>query len=267
MASSFGATTGTFPASALPMSIDRLTAALSVWSTEDFLQSFCMISVAEVFDKTWFVALILAMKTAKLPVFIGAFGALGLHTIIAAAIGYTAASLINLKWLQLAAATLFFGMAVLYAYDWYNADPNADVIENGCADAEQEMGGPADGGHYGSTHVSPKRMTSSLIVAGETFVAVFIAEWGDRTQIAMFGQHASQPLMPVICGSLLAFALLTTSAVMVAKILSGVKIQEQTLSMIGGLSFLLFGFQSLYDSMRTPSGPADVAVGHQLVKF
>jgi putative Ca2+/H+ antiporter (TMEM165/GDT1 family) len=257
MSASLVTPTGVFSPSALSASIDRLVAALAVWSTEGFLQSFCMISVAEAFDKTWFVALILAMKTSKLPVFIGAFSALVLHTLIAASIGYTAASLINLRWLRLAAATLFFSMAGLYAYEWYNADPDADVVESGCADAEQETGGQADElGSYGSTHVSPKKVSSSLIV--QAFVAVFIAEWGDRTQIAMFGQHASQPLMPVICGSLLAFALLTTSAVLVAKALSGVKIKEKSLSLIGALSFLLFGFQSLYDSIQTAPGPATV---------
>jgi len=238
--------------------IGRLMAALSVWSTEDFAQSFCMVGIAEAFDKTWFVALILAMKAAKLPVFIGCFGGLAVHVIIAAVIGYTASSMINLRYLQLATAALFFTMAGLYTYDWYHADPDADVIESGCADAVDDLGGGDDIkkelNNYGSSPASPKKKTGDLVVMSEAFLAVFIAEWGDRTQIAMFGQHASQPLMPVICGSLLAFALLTTSAVLLAKALSGVRIKEQWLFMIGALSFLVFGFQALYDTMEPAPG-------------
>jgi len=52
----------------------------------------------------------------------------------------------------------------------------------------------------------------ALAVFGKAFMGVFIAEWGDRTQIAMIGQHASQPLIPVCIGSLIAFFLLTVSA-------------------------------------------------------
>merc|ERR1719387_207485 len=46
-------------------------------------------------------------------------------------------------------------------------------------------------------------------IFSQCFVAMFLAEWGDRTQIAMIGQHASQPLIPVCLGSLAAFFLLT----------------------------------------------------------
>ncbi len=42
---------------------------------------------------------------------------------------------------------------------------------------------------------------------------------GDRTQIAMVGQHAFQPLLPVIAGSAIAFFLVTLSAVFMGDLL------------------------------------------------
>eukprot|EP00966_Prymnesium_polylepis_P182729 4233694-Prymnesium_polylepis.1 len=35
----------------------------------------------------------------------------------------------------------------------------------------------------------------------KTFSVVFIAEWGDRTQLVMIGLHASRPVVPIVVGA------------------------------------------------------------------
>merc|ERR1719440_2712406 len=88
-----------------------------------FLLSLGMVSMAEVFDKTWFVALVMAMRHEKHCVFWSCFAALFVHVLIAAAFGYSIARLFLPSTLQFMAAALYGLFTVLYAYDWYTTDP------------------------------------------------------------------------------------------------------------------------------------------------
>merc|ERR1719504_627454 len=71
----------------------------------------------------------------------------------------------------------------------------------------------------------------------KTLWLMFIAEWGDRTQIAMIGLHSSLPVMPVFYGSLLAFFVLSLSAVLIAAVVDQQKISERTVAGLVSLSF------------------------------
>jgi len=55
---------------------------------EIFCRSLALVGVAELFDKTWFMGLLLALRYRARTVFVGSFAALFLHTILAAAMGY-----------------------------------------------------------------------------------------------------------------------------------------------------------------------------------
>merc|ERR1712217_124703 len=85
------------------------------------------------------------------------------------------------------------------------------------------------------------------LVFTKSFMAVFIAEWGDRTQIAMVGQHASQPLIPVFLGSVVAFVLLTLSAVGAASMVSGLKLTEKFIYGVSSIFFAVFAVLALKD--------------------
>merc|ERR1740129_1501833 len=89
----------------------------------------------------------------------------------------------------------------------------------------------------------------------KSFVGVFIAEWGDRTQIAMIGQHASQPLVPVFAGSAVAFFLLTLSAVGLASVASRMKLSERLVHGLGAASFAIFSVLALKDSIAALQQP------------
>jgi len=79
--------------------------------------------------------------------------------------------------------------------------------------------------------------------------AMFIAEWGDRTQIAMVGQHASQPLIPVCLGSLIAFFLLTFTAVLAGWFLAGRSLSEKSVYLFSAISFLVFALLAVRDGI------------------
>jgi len=83
----------------------------------------------------------------------------------------------------------------------------------------------------------------------QCFVMVFIAEWGDRTQIAMIGLHATLPLVPVMIGSTIAFGLLTLSAVLLGRLIGDQTLSEKTVKGICALSFAIFAVLAIHDSM------------------
>lgn len=255
---------------------------------EVFFRALMLVGVAELFDKTWFMGLLLALRYNWRTVFVGSFLALLLHTFLAAALGYAFAKFLSQRVLNYMTAALFLVFTILYAKDWYQADPESDIIEAG----KEEAGGdcellgdhaaPEDGvsnvsttdtdagqaelstnlaseaghsphtasggdGHRAATTIG------ELAVFGKSFMGVFIAEWGDRTQIAMIGQHASQPLVPVFLGSVVAFFLLTLSAVGAATLLNGQQLKEKTVFGFSACCFAVFAILSLHDALTTPS--------------
>lgn len=255
-----------------------------------FWRSLALVGVAELFDKTWFMGLLLALRYPPVVVFIGSFLALFLHCFFAAAFGLAFARLVPQSVLNFLAAGLFATFAVLYAKDWYGADPNSDAIAAGREGAAEDCGldvehKPQVVGNAGSGTQLEKDMdietlsntaefekkelvtwndnneqarsladarTQSLgtrIAFTKSFTGVFIAEWGDRTQIAMIGQHASQPLVPVFFGSALAFFFLTLSAVGLAAVASKLQLSERTVHGVGAVSFALFAVLALRDSV------------------
>mmetsp|Transcript_23358 Transcript_23358/g.51322 ORF Transcript_23358/g.51322 Transcript_23358/m.51322 type:complete len:296 (-) Transcript_23358:87-974(-) len=271
---------------------------------EVFLNSLAIVGVAELFDKTWFMGLLLAIRYNAKVVFFGSFAALFLHTVLAAAMGYAFARFLSPKLLHYMTAAVFFLFAILYTKDCIQADPDADAIEAGKEEAGEDMAlgekddgnpdldddeedlknmeawpgkaavvlttsasaGSSSNGYSSSSdddddnhHHSAKRngkearqVSETVSVFGKSFMAVFIAEWGDRTQIAMIGQHASQPLIPVFLGSCLAFFFLTLSAVGAATLLAGYKLRERVVFLVSAICFTIFGIIALHDALTSP---------------
>lgn len=220
---------------------------------EALYKSFVLISIAELFDKTWFVALLMALKYDKVIVFWGCFSALLAHTVIAAGFGYTIARVVPQSYLHFAAAALYGYFAVLFYQDYLNADEDSDIIAAGKEEAAEDCADDADE-NYGSTEGSQQNTKKKFSrgkwkIFSTCFMAMFIAEWGDRTQIAMIGQHASQPLIPVCLGSAIAFLVLTLSAVIVGGLLANTKLSEKVVHLVSAMSFAVFAFLSFQDGV------------------
>jgi len=232
------------------------------------LQAFFMVSVAEVFDKTWFMAIIMAMTFGKQVSFWASTLALQAHVVIAAIFGLMLAKLISPLTLLILASILYFVFFALYAWDCLNADKDSDIFAAGMEESREDAGldaGGGDGGDsktaakYGSTGGSKTSTKNTWAGFWKTFIAVFIAEWGDRTQIAMIGQHASLPIIPVVIGSAIAFTLLTASAVIVSGFVDSLKISERDVNCLAACSFLLFCLLTVNEIMvDLGKGPQDI---------
>lgn len=203
-----------------------------------FLSSFFMIMVTEMGDETFIIAAIMAMRHAKAVVYAGAMSALALMTIISTALGYILPNLISRKATHTAATALytFFGLRLYYIAYYAKTDVNEELEEVEAKLEQNEKG------------QSPWRRELGRIctpVFLEAFVLTFLAEWGDRSQIATISLAAQHDPYGVTVGAILGHSLCTGIAVMGGALLAR-RISQRTVAIAGGTLFLIFAGLNLF---------------------
>ncbi|MDF5725772.1 MAG: TMEM165/GDT1 family protein [Rhizonema sp. PD37] len=181
-----------------------------------FLSTFALIFVAELPDKTAFAALFLATCHHPFAVFLGAAGAFMIQSFVAVAFG-SLLSLLPPQIVHVAAGILFLVFAVMM---WRKEEPSI---------AEEVECDPKD---------KASRFYKSVTSA---FMTVFIAEWGDLTQLATATLQAKYHApMIIFTSSTLALWLVTAIGVIVG---SQVKkfIQPKLLQRTAASAFAIVG--------------------------
>lgn len=155
---------------------------------------FPIIFVGELPDKTMFASLLLATRGQPLAVWMGAAGAFLVHVAIAVTIGSTIFHLLPHRVVDAVVAGLFLAGA---AYAFYESRPQRVASEEA---HEEEVITKAQRSHR------PALLTA--------FVVIFVAEWGDLTQIltANLAARYHSPLS-VAVGSVAALWLVAAIAV------------------------------------------------------
>jgi len=87
---------------------------------------------------------------------------------------------------------------------------------------------------------SPKAFTKVITTV---FSVIFLAEWGDRSQIATIALAAAKDPVGVCIGGILGHAISTAIAVIGGRLLAA-RISERTVAYVGGTLFLLFALHS-----------------------
>lgn len=156
------------------------------------LAVFGIIFVAELPDKTALAALVLATHYAPLPVFVGAALALTVQSAVAVAAGRLLALLPS--WAIHYGAGLLFLVSAVFMWRRRGA---------GGVDRRQVPQGSNTRASFGRAF-------------GTVFAVVFVAEWGDLTQLgtAALAAHYRDPLV-VFCGATLALWAVAALAVLV----------------------------------------------------
>ncbi|MHC5596163.1 MAG: TMEM165/GDT1 family protein [Nostoc sp.] len=194
-----------------------------------FTAALLLITVSELGDKTFFIAVILAMHHPRRLVYIGVTAALAAMTILSVLFGQ-AVSLLPKVYIHYAEIALFiaFGIKLLYdASKMSSAACDTEVVEEAKAAVKQ------------ADLQLPKRKTSFAIVI-EAFVLTFMGELGDRTQIATIALAAGNNPIGVTIGAILGHAICAAIAVIGGKMIAG-RISERQITFIGGCLFLVFG--------------------------
>lgn len=205
-----------------------------------FGSSLTAITLAELGDKTFFMALILAVRHRARWVFIGSFAALTAVTLISLALGYGLRELLPQSLVPWLAALLFLSFGIKLLIDAQGMAANAATEEK--AEAEQAI----------NTAESSKAFNTAWAVIWEAFVLVFIAELGDRTQFTtIFMATAPAQVFSfggLLAGTLLGHALVTWLAVGAGKWI-GQWVNERLLYLLSGGLFLVFGLAALSQAL------------------
>ena len=185
---------------------------LASWLSGQWLSeagtTFLLVAFAEIGDKSQLVCMTLAARHRGLPVVIGAVAAFAVLNLLAVLFGAAVAAWLPEWMVTLAVAALFagFGISALRYSD-----------EDGDEDIEEKPG-------HG--------------IVATTFLLIFLAEFGDKTQIAVAGLGSTSEPSAVWAGATVALALTSILGVVAGRKLLN-RLPLKWIHRISGVFFLL----------------------------
>ena len=203
---------------------------------EGFVSGLALIFFSEIGDKTFFIAVLLALKANKTLVFSGTFGALAVMTVISVVLGRALHSvdeafpILNNTKLPLDDILAVILLVVFGVQTLLSAN-------EGNAKEEEEEAGAV---------VSALKLGENMALVLSTFALVFAAEWGDKSFIATIALAAASNPVGVASGAILGHAAATGIAVAGGSVLSDY-VSERAVAYVGGSLFLVFAAATLID--------------------
>ncbi|MFE4104767.1 TMEM165/GDT1 family protein [Almyronema epifaneia] len=192
-----------------------------------FTAGLLLISISELGDKTFFIGAILAMRHPRRWVFLGVTAALFVMTLLSVLLGQVA-TFLPPHYVQWAAVALFLGFGLKLLYD------ASRMKDQGLAHEQAEA---LETVNRQEQHITQWSVSSVLT---EAFLLTFVAEWGDRTQIATITLAAANHPVGITLGATLGHAICAAIAVVSGKFVAG-RLSERWLTTAGGVLFLIFG--------------------------
>ena len=220
------------------------------------IKSLIVILVTEIGDKTFFIAAVLAMRHGRLVVYLGAMGALAIMHVMSVLMGYALPALLPRKYTHFASIALFLYFGYRLLKDGYEME--AGKASDELQEVEEELINKKEGGGdedqnenkdlENDNNNSPDkqrgaRPTENLKVFTQALTLTFLAEWGDRSQIATIALAAAKDPFGVVLGGLIGHAFCTGLAVIGGKMLAA-RISEKTVAIAGGTLFFAFALHS-----------------------
>lgn len=212
---------------------------------ETFTSALLLITSQELGDKTFFIALILAMRHPRRWVFCGSITALAVMTVISVGAGHLLSFLPKslTHWLFI---VLCFGFGIWLCRQASRMTP---------ADGQEPLKEASDEVESFETHRQGKRQQAlqrnvPWAIVLEAFILTFVAEWGDRTQLATMALAMQGNPAGVILGGIAGHTVCTLIAVVGGRWAAG-RISERAITWLGGLLFILFGAIAIFSSPST----------------
>ncbi|NMF81975.1 TMEM165/GDT1 family protein [Nodosilinea sp. P-1105] len=199
-----------------------------------FTAGLMLVGLAELGDKTFFIAALLAMNYSRRLVFLGAFAALAVMTLLAVGAGQVVAILPS-QWVHLAEVVLFAGFGLKLLYDGWRMD--------GCCDDDEVTEAKTAIAAADAGQIDPKAL-SALGITSRTFGLVFLGEWGDRTQITTVMLAATHSPIGVAMGAMSGFFLCIGLAVVAGRLVAG-RLSERFITLFAGTLFIAFAIAAV----------------------
>lgn len=183
-----------------------------------FVSTFSLIFVAELPDKTALATLMLATRGRPGPVFSGVALAFLIQSVVAVAFG-SLIGMLPARWVRIGAGVLFLGFA---AHTWF--------FHRG----ENEVGKEA-------TRLTAGGL-SFLKDAWSAFIVIFIAEWGDLTQLATasMAAHYRESLVTIFIAAVSALWCVAAIAIFLGNSMTSM-LEGRWLRYLGTLVFAAVG--------------------------
>lgn len=199
-----------------------------------FTAGLLLITISELGDKTFFIAVVMSMRYPRRLVLLGVVLALASMTILSVLLG-KAFSFLPQQYIHYAEIVFFLGFGVKLLFDAWKMPANAeeeivDEAKSAVAQSEKNL----------------QNNNKEFAIILETFILTFLAEWGDRTQIATIALAASNNPFGVTIGAIVGHTICALIAVLGGKLIAG-RISEKTITFIGGGLFILFGVVAMFN--------------------
>ncbi len=228
-----------------------------------FATAFGMILFSEIGDKTFLIAAIMAMRNSRTEVFLATSSALTVMTVISVIAGRIIPALVSrsvTKWI--AAILLFvFGLMMIKEGLEMSADHLKDEYDEVVHEIEGERSPSMEALEAQTPTTDPEaiqsvsqRLASKLdsLLGGsvshisiQIFSMVFLAEWGDRSQLATIVLAAAQNPVGVAIGASCGHAICSLIAVCLGKALASL-LSIKTVTVCGGILFIFFGIFTVF---------------------
>ncbi len=178
--------------------------------------------------------MILAMRHSRRLVFVGVVAALAAMTVLSIGMGQVIA-LLPKNYVHFAEVALFigFGLKLLYDATQMTDDATCEEVQEAKETVEQ------------SDFKALKRRAKWGVIL-QAFGLTFMAEWGDRTQIATIALAASNNPWGVSLGAILGHTLCAAIAIVGGRLVAG-RISERMIIALGGVLFLIFGVVAIVE--------------------
>jgi len=221
--------------------------------SEAFSSSFFMILATEMGDETFIIAAVMAMRHPKFTVLAGALAALYFMTVLSAGLGVVLPNLISENTVHNCATVLytFFGCRLM----WIGARGEEEDKDEEFEEVENSLKDSASKAQRGFV----RRMFSNFCtpIFLEALMLTFLAEWGDRSQIATISLAAHHNPLGVIVGACMGHTICTCLAVFSGEWL-GKRISQRLVAFVGGFLFMLFAIINFLTTQSINPESADL---------
>lgn len=201
-----------------------------------FTAGLTLITISELGDKTFFIALCLAARYPRRWVFVGATLALAAMTILSVGLGQIVA-LLPKGVSHYSSIIIFTAFGLKLIYDAYKMN------DGSLADIEQEACDTIADSNI-------DKMQGAIAIISKAFILTFIGEWGDRTQFATISLAAAQNPVGVVLGAILGHAICAAIAVFAGRAIAS-HLSEKVITLVGGILFLIFAGVTFWEGSST----------------
>ncbi|KAB2621289.1 GDT1-like protein 4 [Pyrus ussuriensis x Pyrus communis] len=219
-----------------------------------FIASLSMILVSEIGDETFIIAALMAMRHPRSIVLSGALSALFIMTVLSTGLGRIVPNLISRKHTNSAATVLylFFGLRLLYIA-WRSSDSKSSQKKE-IEEVEEKL-------ESGQGKTPFRRFFSRFCtpIFLESFILTFLAEWGDRSQIATIALATHKNAIGVAVGATLGHTICTSVAVVGGRTKEAEEEEDEEDSLSGE------GMKNSFRSLALPKPNISTGI-HRLVK-